>query len=496
VDKEPPRILEYSPEHDALRVPLDAAIKIVFSEAMDRQRTEEAIFVSPAGPLHYRWRGQTLHLALTLYPERTYVLTVGTGARDLRGNALEQSFSLAFATGVYLDQGALVGRVYKEHEPTRAAHVWAYDLAHFSGRLGDDLPAYQTQSGTDGSYEFLRLAAGAYRLLAFVDENRNQRPDFDEWVALPATDVEVGEAESRAGDLLLVRRDHTTIELERIQVLHSTALLLVFSHKVDPDSVKLHIPGLGIGPLYSGEDRRKVYAITEVQEAGRSYVVERLTLGEVELPWGDPVRGSDRPDRKTPAWSGLGSGRLTPGESVQLIFNEAMDTEISAGFWADSDSMQAPLGRWHWHRPTRVDFTPNEPWPLGRQVLQISAANLADRAGNMLADSSLAVRFDVVEPSATLRGSLIGAVAPAQVRARGQDGRLYAVTSDSAGHFAIEQMLSGTYVLWAFADSDGDGMWSAGSLLPFVRPEIYARLVGSVSLEAFQSVDDVELEMY
>jgi uncharacterized protein (DUF2141 family) len=495
VDKELPRILGHAPARDALRVPLDTALKIVFSEAMDHQRTEEAIFVSPAGPLRYRWRGQTLHLELALRSERTYVITVGTGARDLRGNALEQSFSLAFATGAHLNQGTLVGHVYKDHEPARAAHVWAYDLAHFSGGLGDDSPAYQTQSGTDGSYEFLRLAAGSYRLLAFVDEDRDQRPGVGEWVALPAADMEVDEVESRAGDLLLVRRRQTSVELQRIQVVHSTALLLLFSNAVDPDSLKLHIPGLDIGALYSGEDRRKVYASTAEQEVGRSYVVEHITLGGIELQWDEPVRGSGRSDRKAPEWNGLDAERLAPDESVQLLFNEAMDTDISAGLWAGSDSVPAPLGRWHWRDHRRVVFTPDEPWVLGQQTLQINGVDLTDRAGNALADSSLAASFEVVDPSAALRGQWLGAVGVLEVRARGEDGRFYTVTSDSVGRFAIEHMLPGTYTLWAFADSDGDGTWSAGSLLPFVRPEIYMRLAESIKLQAFQIVDDIELEM-
>ena len=91
---------------------------------------------------------------------------MGTGARDLRNNALEQSFSLAFATGARLDQGALRGRVYQREVPLRGAHIWAYDLSDFRGEVGLEKPAYQTQSGVDGQYEFLRLAPG-YGLLAF-----------------------------------------------------------------------------------------------------------------------------------------------------------------------------------------------------------------------------------------------------------------------------------------------------------------------------------------
>ena len=99
VDKEAPRILSHYPAADALVVARDEVVEIAFSEAMDRERTEEALFVSPAGPLQLKWRGTTrLQVAMPLAEERTYVLTVGTGARDVRGNSLAQSFTLAFAT--------------------------------------------------------------------------------------------------------------------------------------------------------------------------------------------------------------------------------------------------------------------------------------------------------------------------------------------------------------------------------------------------------------
>ena len=98
------------------------------------------------------------------------------------------------------------GRVYQDHQPVAGTYVWAYDLGTFSGEIGLDEPSYQTQSGADGGYEFVRLAPGHYRVLAFRDANRNALPDADEWLALPASSVEVKEEEVLAGDLALVRR--------------------------------------------------------------------------------------------------------------------------------------------------------------------------------------------------------------------------------------------------------------------------------------------------
>ena len=262
VDKEPPRILSHYPESDALEVARDTAVEIAFSEPMNREQTEAAIFTSPAGPLQLSWRGPRLRIAMPLAEERTYVLTVGTGARDLRGNALTKSFTLAFATGSQLDQGLVRGWVYQDHQPVAGAHVWAYDLGTFSGRVGLDEPSYQTQSGADGGYEFARLAPGHYRVLAFRDKNRNALPDADEWLALPASPVEVGEEEVQAGDLALVRRQMPTPVLKRVQAIHAERLMLLFAEAVDPQdcSAGSRRAGGGVavrGPGCRGENLRR-----------------------------------------------------------------------------------------------------------------------------------------------------------------------------------------------------------------------------------------------
>ena len=238
VDKEPPRILSHYPESDALEVARDTEVEIVFSEPMNREQTEAALFTSPVGPLQLSWHGPRLRIFMPLAEERTYVLTVGTGARDLRGNALTKSFTLAFATGSQLDQGLVRGRVYQDHQPVAGAHVWAYDLGTFSGEVGLDEPSYQTQSGADGGYEFVRLAPGHYRVLAFRDANRNALPDADEWLALPASSVEVGEEEVLAGDLALVRRQMPAPVLKRIQAVHTERLMLLFAEAVDPQDLE------------------------------------------------------------------------------------------------------------------------------------------------------------------------------------------------------------------------------------------------------------------
>ena len=494
VDKEPPRILSHYPESDALKVARDTEVEIVFSEPMNREQTEAALFTSPAGPLQLSWRGPRLRIAMPLAEERTYVLTVGTGARDLRGNALTESFTLAFATGSQLDQGLVRGRVYQDHQPVAGTHVWAYDLGTFSGEVGLDEPSYQTQSGADGSYEFARLAPGHYRVLAFRDANRNALPDADEWLALPASSLEVEEEEVLAGDLALVRRQMPAPVLKRVQSIHAERLMLLFATSVDPQDLEVEVSELAVESLYAAPGaKEKIYVETATQEPDQRYAVQ-LAFAGAPVQWDAPVRGSARSDRKPPSFVGLARNRLAPSDALDLLFSEAMQPVALAGFWTASDSTQALAGDWLWPLPNRARFAPAEPLAPGAYRLEGSAAQLVDRAGNSLADSLLTLSFTVGAETAAIRGQVqAGEEGRVRIAAINEDARTYAEWADEEGRFDLEGLLAGTYSLWAFVDRDGDGEYSSGSLSPFRYSEPYGRYSEPIDLDADQIVEEVDI---
>ncbi len=494
VDKEPPRILSHYPESDALEVARDTAVEIVFNEPMNREQTEAALFTSPVGPLQLSWHGPRLRISMPLAEERTYVLTVGTGARDLRGNALTKSFTLAFATGSQLDQGLVRGRVYQDHQPVTGAHVWAYDLGTFSEEVGLEEPSYQTQSGADGGYEFVRLAPGHYRVLAFRDANRNALPDADEWLALPASSVEVGEEEVLAGDLALVRQQMPAPVLERVQAIHAERLMLLFAEAVDIQELELEVVGLAVESLYAALGaEEKIYVETAAQEPDRRYAVQ-LSLAGVPVQWDAPVRGSARSDRKPPSFVGLTRNRLAPSDALDLFFSEAMQPVALAGVWTASDSTQALAGEWLWPAPNRARFAPAEPLAPGAYRLAGAAAQLVDRTGNGLADSLLTLSFTVGAETAAIRGQVqVGEEGRVRIAAINEDGRTYAEWADEEGRFDLDGLLAGTYSLWAFVDRDGDGEYSSGSLSPFRYAEPYGRYGEPIDLDVDQIVEEIDI---
>ena len=496
VDRTAPVVVSHQPAPDATGVDRGQAVTIEFSEAMDRGRTEEAVFLAPRSDFEAHWRERRLRITIPggLAEERTYVVTVGTDARDLRGNGLEQSFQLAFATGGRLDAGSLSGSVLAaDLEPQRGAFVWAYDMALFDGRTGVDPPDYVTQSGAGGGFRFDRLASSRYRTIAFVDGNRNQRPDPGEPLALPHDDrVASTDGEADGAVLVLAARD-PEVRVQRISAVDRRRILLVFERPVDAAGLVVEMGSLDVQQIYAHPtDPRRIYAVTAEQQPGRTYrPTVRLAGHGVEVPR-EPVRGTDREDRGRPEVVGLRPQGLTvEADSLVLTFSEAMDTSAVPSMAARDTTSAPPPGRWRWTGPLSLAFTPEPPLEPGAHRLEVELGVLRDRAGNAPQDSTALLGFELL--AAADRASVEGkagwpaASGPVQVRLRQPGGPALRADADSAGLFAFPGIAPGTYRLSAFVDRDGDGEHGIGRLDPYAPAEPIA-LGRELVLERGQSL--------
>lgn len=513
IDKTPPAVIRHTPSDAATGVSRGQAVELTFSEEMDRVRVEEALFIAPSVAYKARWAGRRLRLefADSLETDRTYVLTVGTGARDRRNNALPSAFTLAFATGDRLNKGVLRGAVYREHRPAGTVHVWAYAVGSEKGAAGRDWepgldpPQYQTQTDASGAFEFSRLSAGRYLLCAFADSRRNGAWDKGEELALPAAAVGVGEEEEAvAGDLLLQARGGSkAAQLERLQALDRRRLLLYFAADVVADSVHVEVEGLAIEAVYGGaDDQRKVYAVTAVQEAGREYGV-RLDIDGQALGEGAVWRGSGRADTQAPQVAAFepALGAVSPDVVPAVSFDEPMRAVAPQGrlvaVEAEAEAqveVEIP-GTWRWAGPLRLEFVPIGPLSAGGYRLEIDPASLADLEGLALADSVFQWAFEVAaaQSLARVRGRIVGAGDQVPTAVLLGKGGMYHRVCSTDGRFDFEALPPGEYILYGFVDGDGDGRVGGGRVEPFVPAEAYARRVEALELEAGAIIEGIEL---
>ncbi|MDZ7344525.1 MAG: Ig-like domain-containing protein, partial [candidate division KSB1 bacterium] len=194
-DRTPPQIIEAFPQQNATHVPLSTRLQFVFSEKVDRASFEQAFFISPTPrgkPLRFRWHGRRVEV---VFPDslrrRTYVATIGTDVRDLRGNRMERAFSLAFSTGDRIDTGEIRGRIF--HERPAGILMLAYLLE--TERAPDpaqDEADYLTQVGKEGDFVLPYLSEGRYRVFALEDRNGNRLYNpGEEAIGVPTRDVVV-----------------------------------------------------------------------------------------------------------------------------------------------------------------------------------------------------------------------------------------------------------------------------------------------------------------
>lgn len=179
-DKSAPTLLGSSPTAGAIRVGALNEFVAYFSEAIESRGLENQLFISPR-PLEFpaiKVRGDKLVLSFadTLAEGQTYVVTLGSGIRDLHGNQLGSSVSVAFSRGESIAGGSVAGFITDNDAPANGVTVGLFRgfLPETFGDMDSLYPDYVTLSGQDGSFALDYLPDDSYFLLAFLDRDRNK----------------------------------------------------------------------------------------------------------------------------------------------------------------------------------------------------------------------------------------------------------------------------------------------------------------------------------
>lgn len=543
-DTIPPKIVSVSPKPDSPGVDLNSKIEITFSERMSDKQTEESIFISPfpKKPLDYKWKGKTLILspAEPLLKDKTYVVTIGTGAQDLRRNHVEESYTFAFSTGSALDYGSISGEVWMGQNDgskltlngfrTEAGiSIWAY---FFSDTMvvdpERDKPDYVTQSDMGGKYIFKNLSVGKYRLWAVEDLNRDQvwNPD-EEAIGVSTQDVELSSdsiSEDHV-DFILALRDTTKPSLVNCQALNKNQVGLEFSENLRRESVlnlsRFKIKcistseSLKVNEVYfQGDDTKNIFLLTAEVSSQEKYELKVFDLEDESSNLLDTTGnscsfiGSAMLDTSGPKLISTlpkdGETDVPQDAEIQLAFDEVpSQASVESSFsFADSNGVVIS-GKSRWENPNTFVFSPETPLG-GRMKYQIrfEGENIFDLFGNRMTDSVLFLSFTTLNPD-TL-GSLSGNV---EISKKGISQEIVVTLSlmDKAkkryqerlpqpGFFLFENILPGKYMVGAYIDLDGDGKLGIGNPKPFFPGEPFTFLSDTVAVRSRWETEKVELE--
>jgi uncharacterized protein (DUF2141 family) len=500
-DTEPPSIVETFPAHGTVRF-TDTYVRFTWSEYVNRQSFESAVHVSPVpnGAITYSWSGTSVELRFPgpLAPDRTYVVTIGTGAKDVHGNAIRQTIQLAFATGDSLDTGTFSGTVFDER--ASGVSLFAYLL---DGRSPDTLnpstlkPDFMIQAGSDGRFVFRNVPRGGYRVFAVRDNQGNLLYDREaDDIGIAQGDAFVGLLDTIGPSLRyrLNTEDSTapyvqTVECtsnQRVSVKFSEALSVeapAAAHiSVIDSATAQRIPALAVVPVPGQRFRYDVFTASPLREAIYLFAIDSLFDAA-----GNPMSnkgarsftGSAAPDSSRPRL--IASYPLTKTADIRadsvfhMLFSMPMRTGAAISL-KDSSGASIPC-ELSWPSLNRLDIA-HPPLAHGAfHTLCIDGRSCLDTLrGDVLADSSICIAFTTERDDAF--GELSGAVldttdalTASVVRAVSAERKGFSMTTRTAekGRFAFPRIPAGKYTLDAFKDHDGAGKYDFGKAYPF-RP--------------------------
>lgn len=521
-DETAPIITSTIPLSNSINTPLNNKITISFSERIERKTIEEAIFITPRpdGELEYSWKKNNLLITLpdSYSTKTTYVVTVGTEVRDLRGNRLEESYSFAFSTGEIIAEGSLNGFIFRENKPATGITIGLYDYSILDSLLFLDslYPPYLTQSGKYGEFEFNYLPDGKYLVLAYGDKNKNQLLNYpsetfgltDRIVIIdnnrPVPSLNINMTSKDTTSLSIISATFSPDNLAKVRVSKNISSESVYEnldqiHLIAFDSQDTPIPATSVRESSGGE--MAVFNFHFANLADGSYKL-RIGDGLSMVPDSDSgyIESSEfsvqlMPDSTGPQLDYFSHNQkiIFPDESsFEFAFSEPMNQSIdkdSSILIYDSEDTQKDITL-HWIDDFRLGLKLDKPEWANWYFVVLNEKYFSDLSGNNLGDSISVFRFStydsdslgeasgIVEYSFQADSNPVSYITFKNISGKQQFTRK---AVDDRFNFRLPP---GKYLLTGYIDSNNNGLYDSGSLVPFGLAESMAFSTDTVRVRA------------
>jgi uncharacterized protein (DUF2141 family) len=525
-DKDAPTILWTMPVKDSVRVGRKVDVQIAFSEKMNHESVEQAVYLSPfpQGEITYGWKKNVLTIRLqdSLESEKTFVVTIGTDAKDNHANSLTQAFSFAFSTGDSLDRGSIAGHVVTEN--TKGISIWAYRIDDSSGvdsLVYTKRADYITQVGAGGSYQLSYLSPGKYRVFALADLDADYRytPSSD-FVGITSKDITIRTAKLAVTDIdfMMFQEDTITFRMESAVSVDRRLMIAGFSRPLrsafyfesDSNAVPLidHFEltdsasgsRVAINDVYlNPANLREVGILTESRGSDR-YII---TVKEIFSQTGEKIDSEQIVFDGGPDSSDLQvnlelirpvvkDGYLLQGEFPQFRFSSGVLRNTFEDRFKMVDSLDQKIsGEFRWTNSAQVEFRPRQ-MLASRMEYRIKIASDSvhtwqNRAlGDTLAWYSL--RSFKSDSLGFVSGSIIDLddykSGPYYITCRNvnRSMRDHTIKVNEAGSFMLSYLIPGKYTVVAFRDDDRNGVYSYGRVSPITFSEKFTSYTDTVTV--------------
>ena len=526
-DKTPPEVVHTFPKADSTDITALPYLEIEFQENLDRTSLRNQVWLLPEVPggIELQWKGgKKLRCLLqdSLDQDQTYILTLGTGIKDLRGNKLAAPFVLPFSTGPVIDRGEISGRVVGEK--VEDVFIYAYPLDSLSSdTLLRQKPRYYTQVEKGGEFRIQYLKPARYRVFALKDENGDRRYSFQtDLIGVPFTDVAL-KSESplfRNLNFSLTREDTSSAGLVRAVPAHRRMLEVILSEPLQLEqSARIAIldsaQNAPLGVLGSEIDPADP-AIVRVYTAPQNETVYTGQIRGLRDVAGNPLpeaglpfrfRGKTREDttrfRLSRVKPSARQKNVRYDAALQFEFSQPADTlSLRRGIrLLNADSLEVP-GSWELYSLTVPRFIPDSLLHKGSQYLiRIDSAAVRSVFGAALGDTSGTAYYpfdtwlweDLGEIAGMVRTAKTGwdQVLLEAVAFTGSKESFQAVVRTNSP-YQIPFLPEGTYQVTATIDINGNQHFDRGATVPFRYAEPFLIYSDTVKVRKRWTSDGID----
>ena len=530
-DKIGPYLIGSVPGNGELNVAPTNQITILFSEPV-LEPASKSVFISPRPDpdpkIKFKSDRIEIELAEPFAPNRTYIVTLHSQITDRRRNRIDSLTAIAFSTGDRIDSGSIGGSVLNlgskplEGKPAIGALVGLWELVGLndSPEIDSTYPDYLATTGRDGGFKFSYLPSKDYRLVAFVDRNKNERLNpTDEPLALPDRPITVGG--ERSLDKLVMRLNeedttgvsiltasYTTDHLVRVRLSRLVQARDIMSDTSRPQLRSVSDSAVRIDLVAFREESDEFVSLVNLYFGS-------LTEGQYDLflPIGydtEPLRYSGLNVRESEDKTPPKIDKRTPVETsvfladanMMFLFSEIIDTarvtDQSVTLW-NSDDQMVPLLR-QWTNPFELglvaDLQSGETYRL-----TLSEFDFVDLSGNLLGDSLVDFKINLLDDDSL--GSISGRVIvydsvqaelPLLIEFLKLDSKQRFEQAVDQGTFHVE-LPAGKYLMWGLIDADHDGEISDGRWSPFSLSETVGIYPDTIKVRARFETSGIEFRI-
>lgn len=526
-DKESPTVIWSVPTMDSVRVPRKVDILVAFSEKMNHESVENAVYLSPfpAGEIKYSWKKNILKIELrdSLETDKTFVVTLGTDGKDSHGNPLLQAHSFAFSTGDSIDRGSISGRVVTEN--TKGISIWSYRLdetKNADSLIYTKRADYITQVGAGGQYQLSYLSPGKYRIFAIADLDADYRysPSSD-FIGLTFKDVVLKPSKLGSVDIdfMIFQEDTAAFRLESVAAVDPRLLVTFFSkplhslsyfeNTATPEPLWPHFKMIDsltgaeipfrevyLNPsnlrevrifceLINDPGRYKLFVNDLVSQNGERIVSDSLAFDigsdtshiKIEIELVKPT---------------VKDGSILQNESLEFRFSAGIGrNSFERNFQMRDSTGQSVIGEFVWTNSAQVEFRPHK--LLASQMdykITIPPDSVHDAYGRAVGDTT--VRYFLRSFKADSLGFVSGMVmdddelktGPYYITCRNLNRNLrdHSVWIETSGSFTLNHLIPGKYSVVAFRDDDRNGLFSYGRVSPITFSEKFTSYADTVTV--------------